>query len=48
VGAPLYRAGRRWRGGEAVTGGNGVSMLRPFWAMGHRAPVSKVKGERRR
>jgi hypothetical protein len=24
VGAPLYRAGRRWRGGEAVTGGNGV------------------------
>jgi hypothetical protein len=47
AGAPLYRAGWRWRAGEAVTGGNGVSMLRPFWAMERRAPVSRVKGERR-
>jgi hypothetical protein len=48
AGAPLYRAARRGRGGEAVTGGNGVSMLRPFRVMGGRAPVSRVKGERRR
>jgi hypothetical protein len=48
AGAPLYRAGRLWRGGEAVAGGNGVSMLWLFRAMGRRAPVSRVKGERRR
>jgi hypothetical protein len=47
AGAPLYRAGRRWRGGEAVTGNNGVSMLRTFWAMGRQAPVSRVNGMRR-
>jgi hypothetical protein len=48
VGVPLYRAGRRWRGREVVAGGNGLSMLWPFRAMGRRAPVSRVKGERRR
>jgi hypothetical protein len=47
-GGDLYRVGRWWRGGEAVVGGNGVSMLRPFRAMGRRAPISRVKGERRR
>jgi hypothetical protein len=45
--APLSLTGRQWRGGEAVTSGNGVSTLRPFRAMERRALVSRVKGERR-
>jgi hypothetical protein len=47
AGARFIGQGRWWRGGETADGG-GASMLRPLREMGRRAPVSGVKGERRR